>query len=216
MKNLALSLLLLLLISCAKRISAASEPVLTSKKIIITITQENPIVLVGKSGAAHACPVILDGIELVLTASHVAFERVTHSEGISLYPKRFYATDSYGNAGVAEPILDNPYVDLAVLELSFKPERFNTIGPVPEPGAEVHWTEFNFTKRDHAYEPRSRKAKVINVVAGHVIFDDAVTPGASGSCLYDILGRVVGIISWYQILEDGKPVSGAPGFVKVE
>jgi len=44
--------------------------------------------------------------------------------------------------------------------------------------------------------------KLIRIVAGHLMLDDQVPAGASGSCLLNTRGEVVGIVTWGQKTED--------------
>jgi len=157
-----------------------------------------PIALMGKFGAAHACPVA----GVVVTAGHVAHQ-VSLVEGNMVYtPLSYMAEDGEGHYGTADAKGYNGYVDLAMLTLSWEPAYY-TKGLAVIPGDEVSWVEYDFTRVRKAYQPRIRRAHVVNARLGHIILDETPTPGASGTCVFDALRQVVGVIAFGATTGDG-------------
>ena len=84
--------------------------------------------------------------------------------------------------------------DLATIALADEVpprHRFMIADSIRE-GQKVHWFEYDFGRK--FLQPRERKAKVVRVLAGHVVFDKNPEGGASGSCLLDENDHVVGIV----------------------
>jgi hypothetical protein len=81
----------------------------------------------------------------------------------------------------------------------------------PEPGDDVWWVEYDFGRRDDAFKPRLRKSEVLRVVFGNLILKEEATSGASGGCVYDEKGAVVGLLSWGMTMQSGDEVTGVVG-----
>lgn len=163
------------------------------------------IALVGKYGLAHACPVA----GFVVTAAHVAYHPLMTGGGIVEVPLRYMYETAEGQLGTADPFVPNRYVDLAILATEPAITVFYPMGPMPTVGDRVAWVEYDFRKVDMAFRPRIRTARVVNRVAGHILLDAEPVPGASGSCLMNTRGEVVGIISFGHGTEEGKVFGGA-------
>jgi hypothetical protein len=46
---------------------------------------------------------------------------------------------------------------------------------------------------EHFFQPRIIRAKVLRVVAGHVVYEPGGQPGSSGSCVLNAQGQLVAI-----------------------
>lgn len=169
-----------------------------------------PLELLGKWGAAHACPV--DG--KVVTAGHVAYAKIASSDGLKTIPKVYIIKDGNGNVGEASPASEDSFVDVAVLETTLNSVSYYQSGAPPAIGDEVRWTEYDFRETKHAYHPRERRATVVALPPRHIVFSETPTPGASGSCLFSSAGDVVGIISWRQTMIVKGSVGVAVGIVR--
>ncbi len=88
-------------------------------------------------------------------------------------------------------------IDLAMI--SFQKDegmgRFEIAAAVQK-GEKVHWYEYNFGSTKDFFAERRQKAKVLRVVADHIVFDKGPKGGASGSCLLNESNQVVGIVIW--------------------
>jgi hypothetical protein len=60
----------------------------------------------------------------------------------------------------------------------------------------LQWIEYDHESLESAYAPRLRQATLIRPLAGYLVLDSAPVKGASGSCLFNSQGEVVGIIAW--------------------
>lgn len=167
-----------------------------------------PIALIGKYSAAHACPV--DG--RIVTASHVAYvERIEGGRMVAT-PLNYLYTAGDGEFGVAVPGPVNQVVDLALLTLDPPyAGEYHKRGQTPQIGDEVNWVEFDFRTARQAYMPRQRTARVVNARIGHIMIEPSPVPGASGSCLFNTAGEVVGIISGGINTANGQEVGLAVG-----
>ena len=156
------------------------------------------IALIGRYGAAHACAV--EGY--VITAAHVA-EDVQIVEGRFVKTQIPYVAEdpATGQVGLATLRQSNDYVDLAILDLTIEPLYFKK-GEVAV-GDRVRWIEYDFHLVKGAYAPVVRDAQVVNLRALQIIMDRAPERCASGPCLFNADGDVVGIISGFHPMEDG-------------
>ena len=157
-----------------------------------------PIALMGKFGAAHACPVA----GIVVTAGHVAYHTSLVEGQIVYTPMAYLAEDGAGHSGLADPKGYNGYVDIALITLTWEPVYYEK-GPAVLIGDEVSWVEYDFTHVRKAFSPRVRRARVINTRLGHIMFTPPPMPGASGSCVFNTSGQVVGIVSAGMPADDG-------------
>lgn len=145
-----------------------------------TTTAAQSIPLIGVKGVGHACPTEI----AVFTARHVVEDKngTLHS----------FASPS----GVLTPKWVDDVRDLATLTapgIEAMP-RYKLADSVRQ-GEKVWWTEFSFDG-DKIFSSERKKAKVLRSVAGHIVFDKAPEGGASGACLMNEAGRVVGIVVW--------------------
>lgn len=168
-----------------------------------------PVVLMGSAGAAHACPVDL-GEGLLVTAGHVAYRSVLSNGEIINLPKVYLAEDEHGHIGRAAPSGANNYVDIALMVTDLDDLKYYPLG-VSYVGDKVYWYEYSYKNAKSIYQNERREAKVSSVRVNHYFFDKAPLPGASGTCLFNEAGHVIGIISWYQSTDNNKVVGAAVG-----
>jgi hypothetical protein len=181
MRAFLLSLSLLLSAACASTSTTVAKPQVPNTDAVVQLAGRY---LVG----AAACPVTPT---FALTADHVISVQLG-DRGIQP-PVQW--EDGLGNAGTANPIDRFPSVDLAGYG-----GDFTLTVPVgaepPKKGDRVFWVEFSWESEDSAFERVVRSGVVTRVVAHHIIFKNrAPVPGASGSCLFNEKGEVIGIIS---------------------
>ena len=209
MKRIALLVLYgssLIVLGCAVK-AAPVTPFVTPIPGAVALsatTPNRPLALLGLYGAAHACPVLIKGEGHVITAGHVAWHVVTNGGELARIPKYYLIEDGVGNTGAAGAEAYNMYTDLAYLTTDLQITRWYSRGNLPAVGDEVTWVEYDFTKPDRAYRSRERSAKVLNVRLSHIMFDKVPASGASGTCLFNVEGEVVGIVSWRQVVGAGE------------
>lgn len=133
-------------------------------------------------GVGHACPIAGEG---VLTAAHVVIDKQAGRVVNVSYSFK-------GTEGLGEVVGVSPYKDLALIVVSgpvdYLPRAEAKVGDL------VFWFEYDFRTRENLLRGRRRFATVIRLVAGTIIFDAPPTPGASGTCLINSEGAVVGIV----------------------
>ena len=136
----------------------------------------------------HACPV--NGY--VLTASHVLWDG-----NLRTYVP---ASWSFGNKseGSAQVVGGYSHLDLLFLDIYGGEIDFLPAGRA-KTGDKVYWFEYDFRTSRNALRARRRFANVLRTVAGHYIFDGMPVGGASGTCLLNSQGEVVGIVvaGWF-------------------
>lgn len=167
--------------------------------------------LLGRWGAAHACPIVTPSgcNAIVLTAAHVVDPRPF--DDVPLLPYRY--SDGYGSSGVLEPVATERCADLATMRLGpgadVRPYRRAALAP--EAGGHVWFVGYEWSSKSKAFSARTIRAKVVRVVAGHLVLDPAGEAGSSGSCVLNQAGEVVGINVWGRSLRSGEEVGGAVG-----
>lgn len=161
--------------------------------------------LAGRFSTAHACPV---SPEWALTAAHVTDPKPFDPEA-RLIPYRF---ENYeGEVGLASPQSVFASSDIGWLHLSNPVTRFYEIGSKPAKGDKVHWINFK-TNRNNFHEMEGMSAEVVNSVAGILYLKgDEPKPGASGGCVLDSNGYLVGIMSGVWTNEDNRKVGEVVG-----
>lgn len=162
--------------------------------------------LIGRWGAAHACPIAEDS---ALTAAHVVDVRPFDKE-VPLYPQLW--TNGYGETGALQAVKAQQQLDGATLEPEEPFAHFYSIADkAPEPGEWVWFVGYDFEKRDQAFTEHVFKVRVLRVVAHHLILSEAGKPGSSGSCVLNAKGEVVGVNTGGMVLEDHREVGMAVG-----
>lgn len=142
----------------------------------------------------HACPV--NGY--VLTASHVVYD-----EHFRQYLDVSWS-DGYHNEGFAAVSAVHSALDISFLSM------YEGDSPVYLPagdatvGDKVFWFEYDFRTQKNAMRARRRFAYIIREVAHYYVLDESPVSGASGTCLINKDGQVVGIINASWETEDGR------------
>ncbi|UCD56791.1 MAG: trypsin-like peptidase domain-containing protein [Candidatus Hydrogenedentota bacterium] len=147
--------------------------------------------LIGRSAFAHACPV--DGI--ILSAAHVVHPRNGLNPPLP-YPAFYAWSDQHQHAGYVQSLGLLPRDLGAFVLLDGMPNYFHHARMEPLPGERVYWLEFDLSEKDKAFGPKQKTALVQRSVSGHLILDVPPKKGASGSCVLNDSGEVVGIVCW--------------------
>jgi hypothetical protein len=141
--------------------------------------------LFGRSGLASGCPISADR---ALTSAHV----LDSKDGT--YGALMWDTTVQG-PGITQWKEVDRFRDLAVItphEGTFE-HYYDVARQAPQVGSRVYLAGYDFRTRRSAFAPRVFVARVIRVLAGHVIFHPAGVPGTSGSCVLDEDGRAVAV-----------------------
>jgi len=183
-----------LISGCSLRAAGVSDAAIVESLPPPTLSMS----LIGRYGLAHACPV--DG--LVVTAAHVAIG-TTHD---SLEIARGYVYqqgERQGHAGGYAPLASRDLAQL-LIDGDTAPLMARRAHSAPAIGDEVVWQQYNLT--DHPMRIEVKRGEITELAAGHVAFEPAPQAGASGGCLFDSTGDVVGVIVWtigFSINESG-------------
>lgn len=153
--------------------------------------------LVGLHGGlavwGHACPVDDQGIKTIYSARHLLL--TTTSEGKEIL-HNFTWEDYEGHKGKAQVQEVSNYRDLGTLTLTGDSPRYYPLARTrPKPGDPVWWREFN-NDIHKTLTTEERRSKVLRVRLGHIVIRGLPAFGASGSCLLNSRGEVVGIVVW--------------------
>jgi hypothetical protein len=158
--------------------------------------------IVGRFGIGSACPI---GPDLVVTAAHMGDLRPFDAT-VGLYPYPWSSDD--GQTGIIVPVRVVTVADLALYAPVDSLDRFYPRAErAPEAGETVWWQEYNFDSKDRAFEREVKKSRVLRVISGHIILREEVEGGASGSCVINGRGEVVGVVAF------GKPLTHLAGEV---
>ena len=167
--------------------------------------------LVGRYGLGHGCPV--DGV--ILTAGH-NIDPWSWAER-SPYLGRlvsFSWEDSGGNSGYAHGAYVHPARDLGVLHVTNgTPAYYPLASEEPEIGDVLIWREYDRSAKRRAYHRKIQRARLVNSFAGNLIMEEPPHHGASGACVFDVAGHVVGIVTWQTPLESGERIGHAVSVV---
>lgn len=143
--------------------------------------------LMGRYSAAHACPMT----DMVLTCAHVADVR-PFDPGVKPLPYRYQ--DGRGHEGILAPVFTEACSDLARMEVhSGEIVPYERASEPPKPGDRVTLLGYDWSSRNKVFAEKRVDAKVLRVVAGTVVMDQAGEDGSSGSCVLDQYNRVVAI-----------------------
>ena len=203
MPRLAFLLPFILTLSCATKsihLSPSTPPTIDIKGVIS--------LLYPSGGTGHACPCD----NAIYTARHIIQSKnMMGSYNLDSPAEKFTWQDGYGNSGVAEGITYNEYKDLGQIKIRIDTTAtptytFYTQAPtLPEPGEKITWVEYN----EKDFFNTKKEAKVRYYFAGYVFFDKLPTPGASGSCIFNSKGEVIGVIVWGVIRSSQRSGVGA-------
>lgn len=183
--------LLVISVGCGPVLVQAPDPAPNSST---PLDPEHAVRIFSVYGFASACAVG----NYIYTAQHVLmpFTGVPflHDAMVS------YAwSDESGREGRLDALGVSPYRDLGVLVPAFgdTPVYQKAAWVPPLEGETVRWIEYSLeTEETDFFAPVERSGTVLRQVAGHVAFDMSPAGGASGTCLYNSAGDVVGIVMW--------------------
>lgn len=146
------------------------------------------MVLIGRYGLAHACPV--DG--RIGTAAHVAVDE----SPLGTVSQRGYVYSQGPRAGFLAGYapLDSRDLALMAVQAGDAPLYASRAETGPTVGEKVYWSEFNLTS--HPMRQEVQYGKVTEVGPGHFAFEPEPKPGASGGCVFSEDGKVYGIVIW--------------------
>ncbi len=191
MRLLAAALLLSLVGCGGKQIQFSAERPDSSTPI----TVDHAVRIFSAYGFASACAVE----DYVLTAHHVA----APFAGVPFLHDRqvgYAWSDPSGRAGLFDPVGLSAYRDLGLLApIGGDTPVYQTVSVVPpQEGDIVRWVEYHKKNDDEGdfFAPEERSATVVRLVGGSVTFDEGPTTGASGTCLFNADGEVLGIVVW--------------------
>ncbi len=169
-----------------------------------------PLALFGKHGAAHACPVATQALgNIVVSAGHVLWKEIILDGQIVDIERLYLVEDSDGNIGRMLPVVNHNYSDIGIMRVSLEDVNYYPEALQISVGEDVHWWEYSYETAATAYMPSERSATIMNGLAGYIFFDESPLPGASGTCLFNENDEVLGVVSFYQIMDDETELGGA-------
>jgi len=165
--------------------------------------------LISRYMVASACATT----EGVFTAGHVVnpwagdYQALGHLEPL--------AWTAGGYEGIAMPVFDDPVRDIARLELVPEPPLVTASRATQEPveGDDVWWVEYDYGTPQQMLASRIHRAHFVRRVAAHLVLDEAPVEGASGGCLFNRAGEVIGIVVWSVDTKDFKRAGVAVALV---
>jgi len=182
MKILGPILLLGLILGCSSRgtVVQPAEP----EKEFLSLS----LALIGRFGLAHACPV--DG--LIITAAHVAVNRdMFGNETPNSYP--WEQGDKNGFLTGYAPLASRDMAQLLPDSESL-PLMASRAVLGPSQGEAIYWQQFNMDSNPMRQE--IQRGRVTDVGPGHFAFEPEPKNGASGGCVFNELGDVLGVVVW--------------------
>lgn len=192
--------LLVIQLACAGKVITVEAPEIANAPAVNT---DKTLQLIGRSGIAQACPVA----GVIYTAAHVVqHEDADGKPGAWVAGYAFSTAE--GNEGVVVPAYINAIRDIAVLYPKSGAVNYYKLGPTPESGSKVFWREYDF--KDIVLDKVLAESEVLHLLAGHVIMANAPKQGASGGCLFNEEGEVIGIAVWS--VSDGGVTVSITGF----
>ena len=181
MKILGSVVLLGLILGCSSRgvvIQPAPEP----EQLSLSLA------LIGRFGLAHACPV--DG--LIVTAAHVA----VHRDMFGNETTNSYLWEQGEKNGFLAGYAPLASRDLAQLlsDGESLPLMASRADSGPSSGESVYWQQFNMSSSPMRQE--IQRGRVTDLGPGHFAFEPEPEDGASGGCVFNEAGGVLGIVVW--------------------
>lgn len=162
---------------------------------------------VGRGGIGHGCAV--NG--LTITAAHMVDRREKHN--FSAPPRMYFRYEfEGGQVGRGFSVQHSRNADLAIVSIDKDPPYgYATLAPKPKIGDKVTWFEYDFRKNKNIMKKRSRKSKIIQIISGLVLLKDKASGGASGGCVFNENGHVIGLVTFTIKTEDNKRATGITG-----
>jgi hypothetical protein len=177
MRTLLALLFLLLVVSCSQKKVSLPGP--------YTLIDPSLAIMTRDGNAGHACPVHGH----IYSARHVFWNREENKYIGATWSSRGYD----GSTLVSGFSEEKDLVELWLNDTSnvvFLPR-----GAAVRAGEKVYWFEYDFRTKKNALRSRRRFANVLRIVAQQYILDGTPVAGASGSCLINENGEVVGIVT---------------------
>jgi V8-like Glu-specific endopeptidase len=157
------------------------------------------LAVIGRFSIASACPI---GPNRILTAAHVADFRPFDSS-VPLYPYPY--SNEAGDSGVMAPVGVKTIQDLSEYIPGEPLTHYYSVAEKgPAKGDTVYWQQYNFENKDRAFSRVTKKSEVLRLISGHLILREEIAHGASGGCVFNGSGEVVGIVSFGKELGSGK------------
>lgn len=192
-----------MLFSCSTKVIPVSPNPPPSTDVKTVPNTDKMMRLLTPKGFAHACPVDFGNQAVYFTARHVASH--TLPDDTIIYHK-FSWEDNLGNKGYAKGTAVSEAKDIGMIEPTHgEPELF-VHGSIPPVDSKIYWQEYVLDNHKNFMRSHIREATVLRFFAGHIVFDEQPTPGASGSCILNEAGEAVGVISWGFNVEYNKGV----------
>jgi hypothetical protein len=106
-------------------------------------------------------------------------------------------SDNAGGSGHLEVVVRDGAQDIASLVSKEEPLEFGFLfaETPPKAGDVIRWYEYSFRNAKEGLRNVLRTSKVTRNIALHIVSVPAPMPGASGSCVFNMDGDVVGIVS---------------------
>src|SRR5574341_1302421 len=154
---------------------------------------------------ASACAV--EGV--VLTNAHVVDVR-PFDLAFPLSELRFES--AMGDRGIIGPLRGLAFTDLAVVTTSTPLTHFARVAAAePAPGEAVWWALPSWQSRKRMLERTIVSGRVLRSWAGTLVIDRETESGASGGCVFNGSGEVVGLVTWGSEARDQREATMAVG-----
>lgn len=163
-------------------------------------TADQVLRVIGRWGMAHACPVETDAGRFLVTNAHVVDE-YPESPTAGLFSLIW--SDGAGHEGIARPVDADRARDLALLRVASGEvaKWYPVASTAPAAGDRLSLLAYKWKGRDHVLEDRRVVARVLRVVAGHVVYapqglEFGDMQGGSGGCGITSDGKAASIHGW--------------------
>jgi hypothetical protein len=152
------------------------------------INYDGMLALVGRFSVATGCPV---SATRALTSAHVTDPRWFDSKA-PLWPFRF--ENALGEEGIAAPMSVRTEADLGWLALRTPVSVWYSVASEkPKVGDKVFWREYEIQKEDKFFTFVERDSEIVSVVAGSFYTKRIIRQGASGGCVFNEAGEILGL-----------------------
>lgn len=171
------------------------------------------------SSIGHGCPV---NNTVILTAGHISVGRGYNGDALVRLHALAYENGA-GLSGIAGFEVEDEALDLSAYFTRQRIPFFEIAKERPKPGDSVFLVTYDFDARFPFLQEKIISGEFVRTKALHLIFETpregGTTPGASGGCLFNREGKVVGVVIAY--LHDGASgmavaLDGSEGLIHVE
>ena len=208
-KGMVLALLVSMLCSCAGRDLAPST---SPESPSIEPQPAQVMSLIGRFGLAHACPVN----DHIVTAAHVA--TIIPRGSMSQYSASYVYQQGERTGLITMDTSHAPsrFVDIAWMRLEQGDSPvFNKRAAGLQVDDAVHWYEYEYGAGQAMLRLVRRDSIVTQMIAGHLVTEESPEHGASGGCIFNESGEVVGIVS-FGLAQEGTGKLGPFGYKPLE